>query len=60
MDDEVKVNFLRPMLVLKTRDNYKAPYHKNKYLTIKKKNVKNQTDLKKYLPTKKNQMDNMI
>jgi len=49
MDDEVKVNFLRPMLVLKTRDNYKAPYHKNKYLTIKKKNVVNQTVLKKYL-----------
>ena len=49
MDEEAKVNFLKPMLVLKTRDNYKAPYHKNKYLFIKKKNVKNKSSLLKLL-----------
>jgi hypothetical protein len=37
MDEVVKVNFVKSMLVLKIRDTYKAPYHKNKYLNLKKK-----------------------
>ena len=37
MDEVIKVNFVKSMLVLKIRDTYKAPYHKNKYLNLKKK-----------------------
>ena len=39
MDEIVKVNFMRPMMVLKIRDVYKAPYHKHKYLSINRKTV---------------------
>ena len=49
MDEEIKVNFSRPMMVLKIRETYKAPYHKNKYLIIKKNNVENLTTLKKHI-----------
>jgi len=34
MDDVVVVNFKRPMLVLKIRETYKAPYHKNKFINV--------------------------
>jgi len=47
--DDVKVNFIRPMLVLKIRDSYKAPYHKNKYLTIKKADCKSLAIFKKFM-----------
>lgn len=47
--DDVKVNFMRPMLVLKIRDTYKAPYHKNKYLTIKKADCKTLAIFKKFM-----------
>jgi hypothetical protein len=49
MDEEVKVNFSRPMMVLKIRDTYKAPYHKNKYITIKKNNTESLVDLKRHI-----------
>ncbi len=49
MDEQIKVNFMRPMLVLKIRDTYKAPYHKNKYLSIKKKDCENLTTFKKFM-----------
>jgi len=49
MDEEIKVNFSKPMLVLKIRDTYKAPYHKNKFLNINKKNIDSKTGLKKFL-----------
>ena len=39
MDEDNKVNFIKPMLVLKIREAYKAPYHKNKYISIKPKDV---------------------
>ncbi len=47
--DDVKVNFMRPMQVLKIRDTYKAPYHKNKYLTIKKPDCKTLAIFKKFM-----------
>ena len=49
MDEVVKVNFMRPMLVLKIRETYKAPYHKNKYITIKKDNTQTMAILKKHI-----------
>ena len=49
MDEVVKVNFMRPMLVLKIRETYKAPYHKNKYLTIKQKDSQTMAILKKHI-----------
>ena len=47
--DDVKVNFIRAMQVLKIRDTYKAPYHKNKYLTIKKPDCKSLAVFKKFM-----------
>lgn len=47
MDEEIKVNFIRPMLVLKIRDVYKAPYHKNKYVIIRKNHVEGIREFKK-------------
>ncbi len=44
-----KVNFSKPMLVLKIRDSYKAPYHKTRYIDIKKKHLKSKTVFRKYL-----------
>jgi hypothetical protein len=49
MDEEIKVNFTRPMLVLKIRDTYKAPYHKNKYITIRRQNAFSMVDLRKHI-----------
>jgi hypothetical protein len=49
MDEEIKVNFSRPMMVLKIRETYKAPYHKNKYITIKKRNAESMVELKKHI-----------
>ncbi|MBU1246055.1 MAG: hypothetical protein KKH88_04990 [Nanoarchaeota archaeon] len=49
MDDEIKINFNKPMLVLKIRDTYKAPYHKNKYLNVTKKHLESTAELKKFL-----------
>jgi len=49
MEDQIKVNFVRPMLVLKIRDSYKAPYHKNKYLIVKKKDCENVVSFKKFM-----------
>ena len=49
MEEQIKVNFMRPMLVLKIRDTYKAPYHKNKYLTIKKKDCEGLVVFKKFM-----------
>ena len=46
-DDVIKVNFVKPMLVLKIRETYKAPYHKNKYLSLKKKDVTLKKDFMK-------------
>ena len=49
MDDDVKVSFMRAMQVLKIRDTYKAPYHKNKYLTIKKPDCRSLAVFKKFM-----------
>lgn len=49
MEEQIKVNFIRPMLVLKIRDTYKAPYHKNKYLSIKKKDCMGLVVFKKFM-----------
>ncbi|MFH1376723.1 MAG: hypothetical protein ABIH25_03740 [Candidatus Woesearchaeota archaeon] len=49
MEEEIKINFSRPMLVLKIRDVYKAPYHKNKYVIIKQKDCESVVDFKKKL-----------
>ena len=49
MDEEVKVNFSRPMMVLKIRETYKAPYHKNKYVTVKKQHLENIIVFRKHL-----------
>jgi len=49
MDEVIKVNFIKSMLVLKIRDTYKAPYHKNKYLSIKKKDCMGLIVFKRYM-----------
>ena len=49
LDEEVKVNFIRPMMVLKIRETYKAPYHKNKYMNIRRPNAYSMLDLKRYI-----------
>ena len=49
MDEEVKVNFSRPMLVLKIRDTYKAPYHKNKFISLKRDHIKDKREFIKFL-----------
>jgi len=49
IDEEVKVNFTRSMIVLKIRDTYKAPYHKNKYINIRRHNVYSMLDLKRHI-----------
>jgi hypothetical protein len=49
MDEKIKVNFLKPMLVLKIRDAYKAPYHKNKFLIIKKSDCLGLREFKKFM-----------
>ena len=49
MDDTIKVNFMRPMLVLKIRETYKAPYHKNKYLRISTEECKSLAIFKKFM-----------
>jgi len=49
MDDNIKVNFVKPMLVLKIREAYKAPYHKNKYLRVSKENCKSAAIFKKFM-----------
>lgn len=47
MEEEIKVNFTRPMLVLKIREVYKAPYHKNKYVILRQKDCESLSDFKK-------------
>jgi len=49
MEEEVQINFVRPMLVLKIRETYKAPYHKNKYISVKKPDVMDKTGFKKLI-----------
>ena len=49
MDDNIKVNFIKPMLVLKIREAYKAPYHKNKYLRVSKEHCKSVATFKKFM-----------
>lgn len=49
MDDNIKVNFIKPMLVLKIRDMYKAPYHKNKFLSIPLRLAESKKELLKHL-----------
>lgn len=44
-----KVNFSKPMLVLKIRDSYKAPYHKTRFIDIKKRHLPNKATFRKYL-----------
>lgn len=40
---------MRPMLVLKIRETYKAPYHKNKYLRINRADCKSLVAFKKFM-----------
>ena len=49
MDEKIKVIFLKPMLVLKIRDTYKAPYHKNKFLIVRKSNCIGIREFKKFM-----------
>jgi len=49
MDESVKVNFFKHMMVLKIRDTYKAPYHKNKYVAVRRADASSMVDLKKHL-----------
>jgi hypothetical protein len=49
MDDNIKVNFVKPMLVLKIRETYKAPYHKNKYLRVSKDHCKSVAIFKRFM-----------
>ena len=49
MDEVIKVNFLKPMLVLKIRETYKSPYHKNKFLSVKKNICETLTEFKKFM-----------
>ncbi len=49
MDEEIKINFSRPMLVLKIREAYKAPYHKNKFITVKKAHCESPAEFKKFM-----------
>jgi len=49
MDEKIKVNFLKSMLVLKIRDTYKAPYHKNKFLIIRKTDCMGVREFKKFM-----------
>jgi|GEM_PF-1250522 hypothetical protein len=49
MEEEVQINFVRPMLVLKIRETYKAPYHKNKYISVKKPDVMDKSGFKKLI-----------
>lgn len=49
MNDDIKVNFVKPMLVLKIRETYKAPYHKNKFLSVSKSNCASIPDFKKFM-----------
>ena len=49
VDEEIKVNFTRPMMVLKIRETYKAPYHKNKYINIRRTNFSTMVELKRHI-----------
>ncbi len=49
MYEDIKVNFVKPMLVLKIRETYKAPYHKNKFLSVSKINCASIPDFKKFM-----------
>lgn len=49
MEEIIKVNFTRAMLVLKIRDTYKAPYHKNKFIALKKKDCEDPSTFKKFM-----------
>ncbi|MBT3691008.1 hypothetical protein HOG16_02065 [Candidatus Woesearchaeota archaeon] len=49
IDEAIKVNFIRPMMVLKIRETYKAPYHKNKYMNIRRPNAYSMLDLKRHI-----------
>lgn len=49
MIEERKIFFNKPMLVLKIRDTYKAPYHKNRFMDVKKKHLKTQRFFTKYI-----------
>ncbi|MBS3172141.1 hypothetical protein J4438_00995 [Candidatus Woesearchaeota archaeon] len=49
MEEQIKVNFTRAMLVLKIRDAYKAPYHKNKFIALKKKDCEDPKVFKKFM-----------
>ena len=49
MEEGIKVNFFKHMMVLKIRDTYKAPYHKNKYVIVRKTDATSMVDLKRHL-----------
>jgi hypothetical protein len=49
MDEEIKINFSKPMLVLKIRETYKAPYHKNKFITVRKVNCESPAEFKRFM-----------
>jgi len=49
MDEEIKINFSKPMLVLKIRETYKAPYHKNKFITVRKPNCESNAEFKRFM-----------
>ena len=49
MYDEIKVNFSKPMLILKIRETYKAPYHKNKFISVSKTNCSGLAEFKKFM-----------
>ncbi len=49
MYDDIKVNFSKPMLILKIREAYKAPYHKNKFISMNKNNCSSLAEFKKFM-----------
>jgi hypothetical protein len=49
MNNEIKINFLKPMLILKIRETYKAPYHKNKFITISKTNCLTLAEFRRFM-----------
>ena len=44
-----KINFTKSMIVLKIRETYKAPYHKTRFLNIKRKHLKTKKEFKEFL-----------
>ena len=49
MNTDIKVNFSKPMLILKIRETYKAPYHKNKFISIIKLNCATLAEFRKFM-----------